>query len=264
MSLVEVRGLGVTLGERRILQDVSLAVSEGEWLAIVGPNGAGKTTLLRAIAGLVHADGGVLLDGEDANGLRPRERARRVSIVAQRPVLPDAMTVTDYVLVGRTPYIGYLEMETRSDLDAAMRALRLLAIEEFADRPLGTLSGGEQQRVVVARAVAQGAPTLLLDEGTNALDIGAQQHVLELVSMLREAENLTVVSAMHDLTLAGQFAQRIALLSAGRIVETGPPEDVLRQDLIEAHYGARVRVTHGPDGIVVSPIRAGRSAGVPT
>jgi iron complex transport system ATP-binding protein len=257
VTAVDVRGLGVRLAGRDVLRDVSLAVPSGGWLGIIGPNGAGKTTLLRAVAGLVPSSGAVLLDGTPAAGLAPRERARRIAIVAQRPVLPAAMTVSDYVLLGRTPYIAYFDTETASDLEVVVRSLERLGIAPYAARALGTLSGGEQQRVVLARAVAQQAPVLLLDEGTSALDVGAQQDALELVESLRRTEGLTVVTAMHDLTLAGQFAEEVALLSGGSIVAAGRPEVVLDEDLILEHYGARVRVSHGPDGTVVSPVRRG-------
>jgi len=255
VSSLEVRSLSVTLAKRAILHDVSVEVSSGGWLGIIGPNGAGKTTLLRAIAGLVPSRGDVRIDGADAATMRPRERARAVAIVAQRPVLPAAMTVADYVLLGRTPHIAYLDTETRSDLDVAAAALRRLGAGEFAERTLGTLSGGEQQRVVLARALAQASPIVLLDEGTNALDVGSQQQVLELVSELRETDGLTVVSAMHDLTLAAQYAETVTLLGAGRVVASGAPHDVIREDLIAAHYGADVRVEHTADGIVVFPVR---------
>jgi iron complex transport system ATP-binding protein len=255
VSSVEVRSLSVTLAGREVLRDVSMAVPSGGWLGVIGPNGAGKTTLLRAIAGLVPASGGVFVDDVDASTLRPRERAQRVAIVAQRPLLPPAMTVADYVLLGRTPHIGYLDTETRSDVDAAARALERLDAGGFADRTLGTLSGGEQQRVVLARALAQAAPILLLDEGTNALDVGSQQQVLELVSALRDQDGLTVVSAMHDLTLAAQYADTVTLLGGGRVIEAGMPEAVIREELIAAHYGADVRVSRTDDGIVVFPVR---------
>jgi cobalamin transport system ATP-binding protein len=255
VTAIDVRSLSVSLAGRDILRDVSVSVPSGGWLGVIGPNGAGKTTLLRAIAGLVPSTGDVVLDGESAETLRPRIRARRIAIVSQRPVLPAAMTVADYVLLGRTPHIAYLDTETRSDLDAAAAALERLGVGAFAERALGTLSGGEQQRVVLARALAQAAPVLLLDEGTNALDVGSQQQVLELVSELREQDGLTVISAMHDLTLAAQYADTVSLLGAGRIVSTGTPADVIREDLIAAHYGADVRVSYTEDGIVVFPIR---------
>ena len=262
MSTIEARNLSVTLGGRGILTGVSLAVGAGEWVGIIGPNGAGKTTLLRAIAGLVPAGGEVLLDGRDASSMRPRDRARCVAIVSQRPLLPDAMTVSEYVLLGRSPYVSYFGTEARNDMEAVASALERLDIAAFAARPLGTLSGGEQQRAVLARALAQAAPAMLLDEGTSALDVGAQQQVLEIVSELRAEQRLTVLSAMHDLTLAGQFTDRVALLSSGRVVADGSPPEVITQELVRAHYGAEVRVTHGPDGLIVSPVRTRRPSEV--
>jgi cobalamin transport system ATP-binding protein len=255
VSAIDVRSLSVALAGRQILHDVSLGVPSGGWLGLIGPNGAGKTTLLRAVAGLVPASGEVTFDGAPAREMRARDRAKLVAIVAQRPVLPDAMIVSDYVLLGRTPHIAYLDTETRSDLEIAAAALERLDVAEFAGRPLGTLSGGEQQRVVLARALAQATPTLLLDEGTNALDVGSQQQVLELVAELRETDGITVISAMHDLTLASQYADSVALLGAGRVVAAGPPGDVIRPDLIAAHYGADVHVEETSDGIVVYPVR---------
>ncbi len=259
MSGIEIRSVSVRIMHAEILRDVSLRVASGEWLALIGPNGAGKTTLLRAIAGLTPFEGSILLDGADVARMPARQRARTVAIVPQRPVLPPAMTVFEYVLLGRTPYIRYFDTEQASDLAVARSALDRLAIAEFADRPLDSMSGGEQQRVVLARALAQEAPILLLDEGTSALDIGSQQQVLELVEELRLTDGFTVVSAMHDLTLAGQFAHALALISRGRVVTTGEPSGVLTVDAIREHYGAEVRITSVDDGIVVSPVRGAAS-----
>jgi cobalamin transport system ATP-binding protein len=169
------------------------------------------------------------------------------------------MTVLDYALLGRTPHIRYFDTETKDDVRIVHRVLDRLEITAFADRPLGSLSGGEQQRVVLARALAQEAPTLLLDEGTSALDIGGQQQVLELVDSLRQTEELTVLSAMHDLTLAGEFADRLALIGNGVVAAYGSPAEVLREDLIEQHYNVTVRVTNDAGSILVSPIRASRA-----
>jgi len=264
VTAVNVRSLSVELGGRSILNDVSLNAPSGGWLGLIGPNGAGKTTLLRAIAGLVSSRGDVLLGETSSAALRPRERARLVAIVAQRPSLPAAMSVADYVLLGRSPYIRYFDNETRSDMDAAARALERLDIGGFADRPLGTLSGGEQQRVVLARALAQATPVLLLDEGTAALDVGSQQQVLELVSELREEDGTTVISAMHDLTLAAQYADTVVLIDGGRVLESGAPDVVIREDIVRSAYGADVRITRDEDGIVVAPVRARRRARSPS
>lgn len=255
MSDIDLAGVGVRLAGRAILCDVSIHMGSGAWVGIVGPNGAGKTTLLRVIAGLQPYDGSVVIDGVEARAITQRRRARIVSLVPQRPTFPDGMTVGDYVLLGRTPHIGYFDVETRTDRMAVTRALVRLGVADFAPRTLSSLSGGEQQRVVLARSLAQEASVLLLDEGTSALDVGAQQEVLDLVDDLRNSEGLTVVSAMHDLMLAAQYPDRLALLSGGRIVRSGQPREVLTSDVISVHYDARVRVTHDLDGIVIRPVR---------
>ncbi len=256
MSDVALVGVGVRLAGRSVLRDVSLHAEPGAWVGIVGPNGAGKTTLLRVIAALQPHEGSVVIDGLETRSMTQRQRARIVSLVPQRPTFPDGMTVGDYVLLGRTPHIGYFDVETKADRVAVMRALARLGVAEFAHRALSTLSGGEQQRVVLARSLAQAASVLLLDEGTSALDIGAQQEVLDLVDDLRATEGLTVISAMHDLMIAAQYPDRLVLLSGGRVVRSGTPRDVLTPEVISEHYDARVRVTHDSDGIVIRPVRA--------
>jgi iron complex transport system ATP-binding protein len=195
--------------------------------------------------------GEIRLDGKSTHRLRRREVARRVAVVPQSPLMPSGMTVQEYVLLGRTPYVSYVGNEGRSDVAAAEAASARLDLAELLDRELGTLSGGERQRVVLARALAQDAPLLLLDEPTSALDAGRQQEVLELIDSLRLDAGLTVLSSMHDLTLAGLYAPRLLLLANGRIVADGAPEEVLTAHLIGEHYGARVRVI---DGAVV-PVR---------
>jgi iron complex transport system ATP-binding protein len=226
---------------------------------VIGPNGAGKTTLLRAVASLVDYEGSVELMGEDARALSRGERARRVAVVTQIPTMPPEMSVREYVLLGRTPYIGYLASERRRDYDAADAAMARLDLGPFARRRLSALSGGERQRVVLARALAQQAPLLLLDEPTTSLDVGRQQQVLEIVDELRATEGLTVLSAMHELTLAGQYADRLLLLDRGRLVASGAAKDVLTRALIAEHYRADVRVVGEPEsGLVVVPVRGSR------
>jgi iron complex transport system ATP-binding protein len=243
------------------LRGLTVRVPAGGWLGLIGPNGAGKTTFLRAAAGLVGFAGRIRVAGVPVVPSDRRRLARLVALVPQRPSLPASMTVTDYVLLGRTPYIPYLGTEGRRDLEVTAEALERLELTALADRPLGSLSGGEGQRVVLARALAQQAPVLLLDEPTAALDVGHQQQVLELVDGLRAERGLTVVSAMHDLTLAGQFADRLVLLSRGRAVADGPPETVLTEDLIGEHYGAKVRVLdEGGGRVAVVPTRHLRPA----
>jgi iron complex transport system ATP-binding protein len=239
-----------------VVDDVSLNVARGEWLGLIGANGTGKTTLLRAVAGLVPFRGSVALDGRQVADCSRREIALRLALVPQSPRTPSELTVSEYVLLGRTPHIAYLATEGRADRAAARQALARLDLDAFAERPLGSLSGGERQRVVLARALAQEAPILLLDEPTSALDLGHQQQALELVDALRREDGLTVVAAMHDLTLASQFADRLVLLDAGRVAADGPPREVLSEERISAHFGASVRLIEDGGALYVLPRRA--------
>ena len=253
---VRISGVSALLGRTQALREVSLEVARGEWVALIGANGAGKTTLLRAVCGLVPFTGEIAVDGLVVGTARRREVARHLALVPQIPHTPPGMTVGEYVLLGRTPHIGYLASETRADRAAAEKALRQLALVRFAARPLGSLSGGELQRVVLARALAQEAPVLLLDEPTSALDLGRQQEALELVEELRREVELTVICAMHDLTLAGQYADRLARLDLGRLVASGPPQELLTEEVIATYYGAQVEVIHRGGGVFVLPRRA--------
>ncbi|MFC6882097.1 MULTISPECIES: ABC transporter ATP-binding protein [Actinomadura] len=245
---VKVRGLDVALGGRPVLNGVSVSVPAGTWTAVIGPNGAGKSTLLRAILGLVPSRGEVTVAGEDLGALKPRHRARVVAYAPQTPNLPVGMTVFDYTLLGRSPYIPHLGRESSADRAVAAEVLGRLDLTGLAARPLDHLSGGERQRVVLARALAQQTSVLLLDEPTTALDIGHQQQVMELVDQLRLADELTVVTTIHDLTLAAQYADDLVLLSGGRVAAAGPPGEVLTRSAVAEHFGARVRVSPGPDG----------------
>jgi iron complex transport system ATP-binding protein len=254
--MIETRDLWVRFGPVAAVRELSLRAESGGWTALIGPNGAGKTSALRALAGLVPYDGEVLLDGRDARRLGRRAVARLVAFVPQKPETPPALTVAEYVLLGRTPHIPYLGGESRRDREAAGRALRRLELEGFAERLLGSLSGGELQRAVLARALAQEAPVLLLDEPTTALDLGRQQLVLELVDTLRGDGRLTVVTTMHDLTLAGQYAERLVLLDGGLVVAEGTAKEVLSAPNVAAHYGANVRVVEDEAGVFVLPVRS--------
>ena len=256
MTAISLRSVSVTLGGKRVVDQIDAEIQTGEWVTLIGPNGAGKSTLLRAIAGLVDFDGWVELDGALLSTLGRRDVARLLAFVPQSPLLPPEMPVREYVLLGRTPHIGPFGYESRHDIEAANRALERLELMPFAARPLRTLSGGEQQRAVLARALAQEAPLLLLDEPTTALDIGRQQQALELVAELREQGPLTVLSAMHELTLAMQYADRLILLSEGQLIAAGLSEEIATESLISTHYRAQVRVVEGDDGpVAVIPMR---------
>lgn len=258
---VALRSLAVSYNGRDALHDVSIEVRAGEWLGLIGPNGAGKSTLLRAVAGLVSYRGTIVVDGLEPGGHRRRALARRVAYVPQDPLMPAGMTVFEYALLGRNAHLSYLRMERQTDIETVRNVLGQLDLRELAQRPLSSLSGGEQQRAVLARALSQEAPALLLDEPTSALDVGNQQQVLELVEKLRHDHGLVVISAMHDLTLAGQFADRLLLLARGQAAACGPARAVLTEEALAEHWGARVRVLDCQDGgIVVVPVRAATAA----
>ncbi|MCI0686181.1 MAG: ABC transporter ATP-binding protein [Sporichthyaceae bacterium] len=248
--------LVVTVGSARLLAGVSIHAASGEWLAVIGPNGAGKSTLCRALTGLLTpASGSVTLVGRPAAELTRRDRARQIAYVPQAPVIPPGVTAADYVLLGRTPHLRPLGMDGTADRAAVQAALERLDVLRFADRPLSTLSGGERQRVLVARALAQAAPIVLLDEPTTALDVGAQQDVLELIDSLRHEVGLTVLTTLHDLTLAGQYADRLVLLNAGVVAAQGSATEVLTEENIERYYGARMRVVMDHGRPLVLPVR---------
>jgi iron complex transport system ATP-binding protein len=262
--MLRVERAGVALDGAKVVVEVGFALEEGDWLGLIGPNGAGKTTLLRAVAGLVPYTGSIRIEGDEVSALCRRAAARRVAVVPQIPVIPPDANVLEYVVLGRTPHLGYAGSPGPRDVVAARSALARLDGAHLADRRLGSLSGGERQRAVLARAVAQDATLLLLDEPTSALDVGAQQQVLELVASLRADGGLTVLSAMHDLTHAGQYADRLLLLDGGREQASGRPHEVLTEQLIARHFGASVRVVRDEEaGIAVVPLRPQVESGQP-
>lgn len=233
-----------------VLQDVGVSASEGEWLGLIGPNGAGKSTLLKTALGIVAFDGKVSVSGGRArSGLD-------LAWMPQRPHLPDEMSVANYVLLGRTPHVGFVRSESANDLAAVERALSRVRLDDLASRSLATLSGGEAQRAVLARALAQEAPVLLLDEPSSSLDIGHGLEVMEVIDGLRRTGDLTVVTALHDLTLAGRFADKLALLVDGRMRAYGDPSEVLTEEILEPGYGVAVRVIDNGDGPTVIPRRS--------
>jgi cobalamin transport system ATP-binding protein len=254
--MLRLSGFGVALDGVTIVDGVDLAVAAGEWVTVIGPNGAGKSTLLRAVLGEFGHTGTAHLGETSLDQLKRRERARQVAAVAQYPVVPAGMAVLDYVLLGRTPHIPILGRESAADLAVVRDVLTRLDLDRFAARELQTLSGGERQRVFLARALAQEAPLVLLDEPTSALDIGHQQEVLELIDALRREAGLTVLATMHDLSVAGEYADRLVLMDGGRIVADGRPDQVLTEQLLARHYRARVRVIPGEHGPLVVPVRA--------
>jgi len=245
--MLKIQSLSVDYGSRRILHDVSFDVQSGEVLALIGPNGAGKSTLIRAVSGVIPIVGGqVRTNGDNFADLAPVARARYVATVPQAVAMPPAYTVWETVLFGRTPYLGFLGQPSQKDEETARRALERVSALTLADRRVGELSGGEQQRVLLARALCQSTPILLLDEPTAHLDLQYQVNLLELVHELAHRDNLAVLVALHDLNLAAHYADRVALMVAGTIKALGKPEEVLKSQLIEEAYCLPVQVVRHP------------------
>lgn len=238
-----------------VLHGIDLGVRTGSWISLVGPNGSGKTTLLYALAGLIPSRGEV-----EVNGLAPRRAGRRtvartVALMPQRPVVPEGVTARELIRLGRTPHIPRFGTESARDHEMVESVIDRLGLHQLAPRIATTLSGGELQRVVLGRSLAQEPRVLLLDEPTSALDIGHQQQVLELVDSMRRESGLTVVAAMHDLTSAAQYGERLVLLSGGRVVADGAPGAVLTAERVAEVYDARVEILDRRDGPAVLPLR---------
>lgn len=255
LGVLRVRDVGVRFGRSQILDGVRLDVPAGGWTSVIGPNGAGKSTLLKAIVAAVAHTGSITIDGVDVAGLSGRQRARLIGYAPQRAVLPDGISVADYVLLGRTAHSSLLTAPRAVDRREVDRAIDLLDLGALAGRTLRTLSGGESQRAVLARVLAQRPRLVVLDEPTSALDLGHAQGLLELIDGLRRSEGITVLSTLHDLVLAGQYAQRLVLLDRGAVVADGPATAVLTEENLRTHYGATVRVVTDAAGVHLYPIR---------
>ncbi|HXG35337.1 MAG TPA: ABC transporter ATP-binding protein [Dehalococcoidia bacterium] len=245
--LLETRGLSVAYGQRTVLEDVSLTLGGGELVGMVGPNGAGKSTFIRAVSRLVPLTRGeVLLSGIDISRFSRRELAGRLAVVPQNSVLPETFAALEVVLLGRTARLGLLQSETRADLEAARQAMQATGVWGLSQRPLDELSGGERQRVLLACALAQGSPLLLLDEPTTHLDVSHQASILSLLLSLCRDGGRAALVVVHDLTLAAQICQRLVFLHHGRIIAEGPPERVLSQQLLDSVYRADAQVLAHP------------------
>ncbi|MGD8199324.1 ABC transporter ATP-binding protein [Ornithinimicrobium sp. W1679] len=247
LDALRVRDLRVVHDGTEVLRGTDLDLRTGEWLGLIGPNGSGKSTLLRALVGLVPSTGTVELGTGSLPG--PTD----LSLMPQSPELPPGMSVLEYVLLGRTAHVGWLRSESAVDRRVATDVLRRLGLTSFAERSVRRLSGGEAQRVVIARALAQQSPVLLLDEPTSALDLGHQVEVLELVDELRRQDGLTVVAAMHHLDSAARYADRLALLDRGQLAALGTPVEVLEPELLSRVYGHPVHVHEVAGDLVVVP-----------
>ncbi|MGB9776090.1 MAG: ABC transporter ATP-binding protein [Anaerolineae bacterium] len=248
MIPLEVENLTFAYDGRPVLREVSFRLMPGEVLGLIGPNGAGKSTLLRLVAGFLRPGAGtVRLFGRPPTEWPPRALARQVAMVPQGAYIPPTFTVWESVMLGRTPYLGFLGVPREADRAAARRALEWVGMADLSERLIGELSGGERQRVLLARALAQEPHCLLLDEPTTHLDIHHQVAVLSLIRRMALECGIAVLIVLHDLNLAATFTDRLALLVDGALAALGDPKEVLRRERLTAVYGDTVAVFPRPD-----------------
>lgn len=250
--------------DRVVIDELDLDIPDGRITAVIGANGSGKSTLLRALARLLRpAAGRVLLDGHDVHRLRTREVARRLGLLPQAPTTPEGITVRDLVRRGRTPHTSLWRQWSDDDEVALIAALEATDLAGLADEPVDALSGGQRQRAWLALVIAQGTPTLLLDEPTTFLDVAHQLDVLELVRRLNTDDATTVVMVLHDLNQACRYAHHLVALRGGAVVAEGPPSEVITEALVELVFDLEARIV--PDPVAGTPLvvpvgRAGRIA----
>ncbi len=242
---IEAKEIQVSFGEHEILKNVSVEVGKNRFIGIIGPNGSGKSTLLKCIYRTLKPQGGaVYLDGTYLEDMRAKDSARKLAVVAQHNYYNFEFTVNEVVLMGRSPHKRALERDNAKDYEIVKEALRTVGMEKFADRSFSTLSGGEQQRVILARALAQQTPCLVLDEPTNHLDI---THQLQLLSIVKKL-NVTVISAVHDLNIAAAYCDLLYVMVNGQIVGYGTPQEVLTVDFVREVYHVETEITQDSRG----------------
>lgn len=242
---IKTDNIQVSFGLKPILHDISLAIQDKEFVGIIGPNGSGKSTFLKCLYRVLQPSGGkIYFDGSELSSLSHRDTALKMAVVAQHSTVNFDFSVLEMVLMGRSPYKGLLDRDQLDDYEIARHALAEVGLSDFESRNFNTLSGGEQQRVILARALAQRTECLVLDEPTNHLDIKYQLELMTIVKRL----DATVVSAIHDLNLAAIYCDRIIALKDGHIVCSGTPQEVLTAETIRHIYGVSATVQTLPNG----------------
>lgn len=235
--------VNIELNKKKIIEDVSLSVKNGEFVGIIGPNGSGKSTLLRSIYRIIEPNSGtILLDGQDLKKIKLAESAKKMGVVGQFNTINFDFTVFEMVLMGRTPHKNSLETDTRQDYEIATEALRKVGMENHAHRSFSTLSGGEKQRIILARALAQQPKLLILDEPTNHLDIKYQLQTLSIVKSL----GIGVLAALHDLSLAAMYCDKLYVVKSGKVITSGKPQDILTPQLIRDVYEIECDIKENP------------------
>ncbi len=246
--MLKIKNLSVYYGQRQVLKEIQLEVASGEIVALIGPNGAGKSTLIRSISGVVPVrNGAIEVNGVNITSLSSMERARQIAVVPQAVNMPPAFTAWETVLLGRTPYLNFLGQTSAKDEDLARHALEQVDALHLAERRMDEISGGEQQRVLLARSLAQDTPILLMDEPTAHLDLPHQIDLLKLISRQAKEKNLSVLVALHDLNIASLFADRIAVVQGGLLCVAGSPRETLTAEILHSVYHMPVHVLTHPE-----------------
>jgi len=249
--MLKVRDIDVFYGDRKVLERMCLSAESG-FMGIIGPNGSGKTTLLKSISRVLKPKNGViLLDGKDVYELKTKDVAKNMAVVPQDTSTKFDFTVMDVVLMGRNPHLGRFEMENARDMEIAEKAMKVTNTWHLADRSITEISGGERQRVIIAKALTQEPKILLLDEPTSHLDINYQIEILDLIKTL--SKELAVIAVFHDLNLAARYCDELILLDKGKIFASGKPEEVITPKNIESVYGIEVIVKQDSGRLIIHP-----------
>ena len=259
MHILDIKDIFLIYRDYFILKNISFHVNKGEFFVIIGPNGAGKTSLLKIISGLVKAhQGQVLVSGRNIKSYSRRTLSQVLALVPQQTDIGFPFSVKEAVIMGRTPHLGIFGMESQKDYDIAREAMAFTETAHLAERKLFQLSGGELQRVIIARAICQQPEIILLDEPTTALDPSHQLKIMDLMAKFRKERGTTIIMVSHDLNLASMYGDRLLLLKDGKVVKTGDSQIVLEKELLEKTYGCRMLVDESPVGQVarVTPVPA--------
>jgi iron complex transport system ATP-binding protein len=245
------------------LDGLTFDINRGEFVGLVGPNGSGKTTLLKCLCKLyTPQEGSIQLDGHNLSKLSQSEGAKIYAVVPSEFPMDMNISITDTVLLGRYPFIEGLWWENERDEQIALEAMEKLNVSEFAHRKLGELSSGEKQRVLIAKAIAQEAKILLVDEPVAHLDLGYQMEIMEMLKSLAH-DGVTILAAMHELNLAVKYCDKLIVLDKGKVVACGKPEDIVTQKLIEDVYGVKAIIQNIPEvGLVIIPLSTSNNGGV--
>lgn len=248
-TVIKTTHLSHSYGNQAVLKDLSFSVNHGDFHVIIGPNGSGKTTLLKVVSGIVKQQSGTIDIFDKPNRAYSRKAlARTIALVEQLAPVDFPFSALEVVLMGRSPHLGMLGLEQKKDLEIAQQALEFTGVAHLGNRKLDQLSGGEQQRVFIARAICQEPKIMLLDEPTASLDLAHQIRVMDLMEKLKEEKDVTVVMVSHDVNLAAMYGDTLLLLKAGEVVSNGPPGEVLTFETLEKAYDCTLLVDKSPLG----------------